>query len=113
MKEAALNQATHSQKRKTRQGTNNESSKRVHERGDKVVVNGAKESLLAILRKYICKCTKHNLEKLTLRFLNQNKITASYNILVWMFIFIRQNCQSKIYSTILSEYLVKMKRKRD
>jgi hypothetical protein len=46
-----------------------------------------------------------------MKFVTQNKITASYDILVWMFIFIRKNCEGDIYSTILKEYLVKMRKK--
>jgi len=66
----------------------------MHERGDKVVVNGAKESLLSILRKHVCQCGKHTLEKLSSKFLSLNKVAASYDILVWMFIFIKINCDS-------------------
>jgi hypothetical protein len=77
---------------KTRNGNSNAFVPKPHERGDKVVVNGAKESLLAILRKSICNCEKHNLEKLTLKFLASNKITASYDIPVWMFIYLRKVC---------------------
>jgi len=68
------------------------STPRIHERGDKVVVNGAKESLLSILRRHACDCGKHTGDKLILRFLSTNKITASYDVMVWMFIFMRLNC---------------------
>ena len=97
---------------KTRNGLNVPVPPKIHERGDKVVVNGAKESLLAILRKHICQCDKHTLEKLTFKFLTVNKITASYDILVWMFIFLRKNCEHDLYLNIVKEYIMKMQKKK-
>jgi len=72
--------------------------KKPHCRGDKVVVNGAKESLLSILRKYKCGCGKHTLQKLTTKFLSSNKITASYDIIVWMLMYIEKMTSFSIYS---------------
>jgi hypothetical protein len=86
---------------------------RVHERGDKVVVNGAKESLLSILKRYECDCKKHTGDKLVLKFLQANRITASYDVIVWMFIFMRLNCVEDLYLLITNEYLKKMEKKNE
>ena len=109
MKEAPASQVLHN----TRSGPNTSDVNRVHERGDKVVVNGAKESLLSILRRYTCQCNKHTLDKLTSKFLTINKVAASYDILVWMPIFIKLNSEPALYSLILKEYLMKMQKKKD
>jgi len=53
MKEALQTQTT-VLVNKTRNGSTTRVPSNLHERGDKVVVNGAKESLLAILRKHLC-----------------------------------------------------------
>ena len=87
--------------------------RKLHQRGDKVVVNGAKESLLAIMKKYICGCSKHTLDKLAIKFLNKNGITASYDLVVWIFIFIRKIGDSETYSEILKDYLKKMRKKEN
>lgn len=84
---------------------------KVHERGDKVVVNGAKESLLSILRKYHCQCEKHTGDKLVMKFLTMNKIIASYDAPVWMFIFLRLNFEDPLFHEIVNEYVAKMHRK--
>lgn len=93
MKEAPASQVLHN----TRSGPNTSDVNRVHERGDKVVVNGAKESLLSILRRYTCQCSKHTLDKLTSKFLTINKVAASYDILVWMLLFIKLNSEPTLY----------------
>ena len=40
-------------------------------------------------------------------------MSASYDILVWMLIFIKLNCEPTLYNHILKEYLMKMQKKRD
>jgi len=68
---------------------------------------------MAILRKYMCDCEKHNLEKTTSKFLALNKVSASYDLVVWILIFLRMNCEIGIYEEIGKEYLMKMNRKKD
>ncbi len=96
MKEAPCNQIP-SSLTKTRSGSSTIPQIKTHERGDKVVVNGAKESLLSILRKYACQHGKHTLEKSTMKFLSANKVSASYDLVVWMFLFLKLNCQPTLY----------------
>ena len=48
-----------------------------------------------------------------MKFLTLNKVAASYDILVWMLIFIKINCEPIIYSQIIREYLIKMQKKKD
>jgi hypothetical protein len=86
--------------RNTRSGFASKSTIDIHERGDKVVVNGAKESILTILNRHSCDCGKHNLAESVVKFLKSNNITASYDIIVWIFIYLRLNCESKIYKEI-------------
>lgn len=86
---------------------------KIHERGDKVVVNGAKESLLSILKRHMCDCGKHTGDRLVQKFLTANKITASYDVMVWMFMFVRLNCEEDLYKTIAQEYLQKMVKKNE
>lgn len=86
---------------------------RMHERGDKVVVNGAKESLLSILKRHTCDCGKHTGDRMVQKFLTANKITASYDVMVWMFMFMRLHCEENLYKTIADEYLKKMVKKNE
>lgn len=74
------------------------SSKTIHKRGDKNVINGAKESLMSILAKFLCNCEKkNNLKDLAYRFLRFNKSTASYDTIVWLFIFLMFYCSKDDY----------------
>jgi len=47
---------------------------------------------MAILRRYMCDCGKHSLEKATSKFLTLNKVSASYDLVVWMLLFMKMNC---------------------
>ncbi len=50
---------------------------------------------------------------MTSKFLTINKVAASYDILVWMLLFIKLNSEPTLYSLILKEYLMKMQKKKD
>lgn len=74
-------------------------------------MNGAKESMLAIINKHVCICGKHTLEDSTVKFLSQNKMKVSYDTIVWMLTFAKRNCEPELYYTIAKEYLGKMQKK--
>lgn len=61
----------------------NRPSLKPHIRGDKIVANGARESLKAIVNKYVCQCGKHRMNELMERFLSQHKINSTYDATVW------------------------------
>lgn len=61
----------------------------------------------------MCDCGRHSLEKATSKFLTLNKVSASYDLVVWMLIFMKMNCSIQIYEEIVKEYLMKMNKKRD
>jgi hypothetical protein len=47
-----------------------------------------------------------------MKFLSANKVSASYDLVVWMFIFVRDNCEIELFNSIMQQYLTKMRRKQ-